>query len=205
VSAGTVLRPVYGEKHGTQTLPPPQGQVQKRAPHILRERNERQLHQPRTQQASNNNTKGRPLRTADLAPRYHPLGGSHAKGVPNAESGNIASRNAPRVQVERSSPLISFGVTTPAMAQQVGQKTHARVEIEAWHPGLIHAPAKMAGCYPELSSWQARNHPFGEGYRQAGTVLGHVQGREQGIQPSPESKGHQQKRGPNLARNMHEG
>jgi len=81
LSASMALRPVHGRKHGTQTLPPPQGQLQKPAPHMLRESDKR-LHHARTQQASNNDTKSRPMRTADLAPQYHSWGASHAKGVP---------------------------------------------------------------------------------------------------------------------------
>jgi len=34
VQAGTVLRQAQRKKHGTQTLPPPQGQLQKLAPHM---------------------------------------------------------------------------------------------------------------------------------------------------------------------------
>jgi len=108
VPAGTVLGQVQGKKHGTQTLPPLQGHLQNLAPHVLRERNERQWHQPRTQQASSNNTNGRPLRTAYFVPQYHPFGENHAKGAPIAEADNTRPRYAPRAQAETANPLTAL-------------------------------------------------------------------------------------------------
>jgi len=58
--------------------------------------------------------------------------------------------------------------------------THATPQAEHH----IHALAEMVGRHPELSPWLARYHPFGEGHRQAGTVLRPVQGKEHGAQPA---------------------
>ena len=118
---------------------------------------------------------------------------------------DITSQCAPRAQAQRPNPPTRFGLTSPVTVQQNGQQTSARVEIEEQYPGPIHALAKMAGQCPELSCWQAQCHPCGEGNEQAGTVPGHVQGREQGLQPSPESQGKQLKFGPSAGKKMDEG
>ena len=148
VSASKVLGSVHGWEHGLQTLPHPQGQLQKSTPHLMRESNKR-LQQPQTNQGGN----------------------SYAK----------------------------------VTAQQNGQQIRAQVEFELWYPGPIHALEKMAGQCPELSPGQARCHPCGVGYEQAGTVLGHAQRGEQGIKPLSESHGQKQKIGPSTRETMDEG
>ena len=72
------------------------------------------------------------------------------------------------------------------------------METEEQYPGPIHALAKMAGQCLEFSSYD-------EGYEQAGTVFGHVQGQEQGIQPSSESQVQQQKFDPSAGGKMDKG
>jgi len=67
--AGMVLRPVQGKEHGAQPLPTTQGKQQKLLPSPLRERDQRQPHEPRTQQASSIDSNSQPMRTAHLAPR----------------------------------------------------------------------------------------------------------------------------------------
>jgi len=143
--AGMVLRSVQGKKHGPQPLSQPQGQLQKLAPRPLRERDERQLYQPQTQQAISIDSDSRPLRTAYPAPRHHPFGESHAKRVPNGQAGDTASRYAPRAQAETPNPPSRSGLMTPATAQQAEQQAHAPAEMVVRYPGLIHAPAKKAG------------------------------------------------------------
>jgi len=69
-----VLRSVQGKKHGSQPLSQPQGQLQKLAPRPLRERDERQLYQPQTQQAISIDSDSRPLHTAHPAPHTIPSG-----------------------------------------------------------------------------------------------------------------------------------
>jgi len=64
-----VLGPVQGKEHGTQPLTKTQGQQEKLVPSPLRERDKRQPHEPRTQQASNIDSNSQPLRTAHLTPR----------------------------------------------------------------------------------------------------------------------------------------
>ena len=52
----------------------------------------------------------------------------------------------------------------------------------------------------ELTPWLAQNHPLGEGYRQACTVLGPVQGKEHGAQTLPKPHGQEQKLAPSPLR-----
>ena len=56
-----------------------------------------------------------------------------------------------------------------------------------------YGPAGMLGQNSELSPWLARHPPFGEGYRQARSVLGPEQGTEQGMLPRHATQELQQK------------
>jgi len=67
--AGMFLRPVQGKEHGVQPLSKTQGQQEKLIPSPLLERDKRQPHEPRTQQASIIDSNSQPMRTAHLVPR----------------------------------------------------------------------------------------------------------------------------------------
>ena len=60
---------MQGKEHGAQPLPKTHRQQQKLVPSPLRERDKRQPHQPRTQQASSIDSNSQLMRTAHLAPR----------------------------------------------------------------------------------------------------------------------------------------
>jgi len=67
--------------------------------------------------------------------------------------------------------------------------THAKQQTQQQPYG----PAGMLGHNSELSPWLAQHHPFGEGYRQARSVLGPEQGTEQGMLPRHATQGLQPK------------
>jgi len=103
-------------------LPKPQGQQQKLVPSPLREREERQPHQPRTQQAGSIDSDSRPMCKAHLAPQHHPFGGGHAKDVPNGQEGDTAPRYAPWAQAEMGKKPIATGILRgPITAEGCGR------------------------------------------------------------------------------------
>jgi len=77
---------------------------------------------------------------------------------------------------------------SPSSSSRMDLTTHATPRADHH----IHVAAEMVGQHPEVSPWLARYHPLGEGHRQAGTVLGPVQGKVHGVHPLPKTQGQHQ-------------
>jgi len=100
--------------------------------------------------------------------------------------------------LQKNAPHLTRENEKRARAQADSLSTPARFELGPRHD-LV-----MVGQCLEPSLEQTRCHPGEEGYEQAGTVFGHAQEQEQGIQLSAESQGQQHNIGPSAGEKMDE-